>query len=137
MASDPIFHIAFPVNDLDEARAFYVDLLGCTERPETAIEGLAVLNFFGAQLVVVDAPNEVQAPPPGDITVPSRHFGIIMEWDEWHDMAAKLRAADVDFVWGPKVTDHEAIGQVGSLFINDPSGNSLEFKSYKDKSKVL
>ena len=137
MVTDPIFHIAFPVNDLDEARAFYVDLLGCTERPERAIDGLAVLNFFGAQLVVVDAPDEVQAPPPSDIPVPSRHFGIIMDWDEWHDMAAKLKDAKVDFVWGPDVTDHEAIGEVGSLFINDPSGNSLEFKSYKDKSKVL
>lgn len=135
MVTDPIFHIAFPVNDLDEARAFYVDLLGCTERPEKNFENLAVLNFFGAQLVVVDAPDEVQAPAATE--VPSRHFGIIMDWDEWHDMAAKLKDAKVDFVWGPKVTDHENIGEVGSLFINDPSGNSLEFKSYKDKSKVL
>ncbi len=49
----------------------------------------------------------------------------------------KLKAAKVEFVWGPDVTNHEAIGEVGSLFINDPSGNSLEFKSYRDKSKVL
>ena len=134
MASDPIFHIAFPVNDLDEARAFYTGLLGCTERPEKVFDGLATLNFFGAQLVMVEAPDEVQAPPPSDRPVPTKHFGIIMEWDA---MAEKLKAADVEFVWGPNVTKHEAIGEVGSLFINDPSGNSLEFKSYRDRSKIL
>lgn len=137
MVTDPIFHIAFPVNDLDEARGFYVDMLGCSERPETVIDGLAVFNFFGSQLVVVDAPDEVQAAPPSDIPVPTKHFGIIMDWDEWHEMVDKLKAANVEFVWGPDVTNHEAIGEVGSLFINDPSGNSLEFKSYRDKSKVL
>lgn len=137
MVTDPIFHIAFPVNDLDEARAFYTGLLGCTERPEKVFDGLAVFNFYGSQLVLVDAPNEVQAPPPSDIPVPTRHFGIIMDWDEWHDMAAKLKDADVEFVWGPDVTNHDALGEVGSLFINDPSGNSLEFKSYRDKSKIL
>ncbi len=137
MVTDPIFHIAFPVNDLDEARGFYVDMLGCTERPEKVIEGLAVFNFFGSQLVVVDAPNEVQEPPPSEIPVPTKHFGIIMDWDEWHEMVDKLKAAKVEFVWGPDVTNHESIGEVGSLFINDPSGNSLEFKSYRDKSKVL
>lgn len=137
MASDPIFHIAFPVNDLDEARAFYTGLLGCTERPEKVFDGLATLNFFGAQLVMVEAPDEVQAPPPSDRPVPTKHFGIIMEWDDWHAMAEKLKAADVEFVWGPNVTKHEAIGEVGSLFINDPSGNSLEFKSYRDRSKIL
>ncbi len=137
MVTDPIFHIAFPVNDLDEARAFYTGLLGCTERPEKVFDGLAVFNFYGSQLVLVDAPNEVQAPPPSDIPVPTRHFGIIMDWDEWHDMVAKLKVADVEFVWGPEVNTHEQIGEVGSLFINDPSGNSLEFKSYRDKSKIL
>ncbi len=137
MASDPIFHIAFPVNDLDEARAFYTGLLGCTERPEKVFDGLAVMNFFGAQLVLVDAPDEVQAPPPSELPVPAKHFGIIMEWDDWHAMAEKLKAAKVDFVWGPDVTNHDALGEVGSLFINDPSGNSVEFKSYRDKSKIL
>ncbi len=137
MASDAIFHIAFPVNDLDEARAFYTGLLGCAERPEKVFDGLAVMNFFGAQLVLVEAPNEVQAPPPSDLPVPARHFGIIMDWDDWQAMADQLRAQNIDFVYGPNVQRHDGLGEVGSLFINDPSGNSLEFKSYKDKSKIL
>ena len=137
MASDPIFHVAIPVNDLDESRAFYTGLLGCVERPEKVFDGLITLNFFGSQLAIMEAPDQVVAPPPTDLPVPIKHFGIIMDWDDWHDMAEKLKTAKVDFVWGPEVNTHEGIGEVGSLFISDPSGNSLEFKSYKDKSKIL
>lgn len=137
MPSDPIFHIALPVNDLDEARAFYTGLLGCTERPEKVFDGLITMNFFGAQLALLEAPDQVQDPPPTDLPVPVKHFGIIMEWDDWHAMVEKLKAAKVDFVWGPEVNTHDAVGEVGNLFFNDPSGNSLEFKSYRDRSKIL
>lgn len=137
MGSDPIFHIALAVNDLDESRAFYTGLLGCTERPEKVFDGLITMNFFGSQLALLEAPDQVQAPPPTDLPVPVKHFGIIIDWDEWPDMVEKLKAANVKFVWGPEVNTHEAVGEVGSMFFDDPSGNSLEIKSYRDKSKIL
>jgi len=77
-------------------------------------------------------------PSKGDPSVePYKHFGIIMDWDDWNTLADELRAKSVAFRIEPNVKDHEHIGTVGNMFVADPAGNYLEFKSYKDKSKVL
>ena len=133
----PIFHIAIAVNDLAATRRFYIDDLGCTERTDTSTGEYAVINFHGDQLVAIEAPDQVEQIPDGVGMDPVKHFGIIMDWDDWHAMADRLKAAGTDFLIEPSVKDHDGIGEVGNMFLRDPSGNNIEFKSYKDKSMIL
>ena len=134
---DPIFHIAFAVNDLPSARDFYLSTLGCKEHTDTCGEGYAVINFFGAQMVLIEAPDEVQISRSDPSVEPHKHFGLIMDWEDWNDLAGEWRAKNVEFRVEPNVKEHPHIGTVGNMFVADPAGNFLEFKSYKDESKIL
>lgn len=134
---EPIFHVAIAVDDLKKARDFYMGTLGCTERADTVGRGHAVINFFGAQLVAIEAPDQVEKTEEQPGYEPYKHFGIIMDWDEWHALKDKLTGQGVNFSVQPNVKMHKSIGEVGSMFIADPSGNYVEFKSYRDRSRVL
>lgn len=134
---EPIFHVAIAVDDLEKARAFYTGTLGCTERADTVGKGQAVINFFGAQLVAIEAPDQVEKSAEQEGYEPYKHFGVIMDWDEWHALADRLAAQGVPFRSAPKVRNHRNIGEVGNMFLTDPAGNYIEFKSYRDRSKVL
>lgn len=132
-----IYHTALAVDDIHAARAFYLETLGCRERTDTSGENFSVINFFGSQLVLIEAPDQVE-PSHDDATVePYKHFGIIMDWQDWHDLVDTLKAKKVNFRIEPNIKDHEGIGKVGNMFLADPSGNFVEFKSYHDKSMVL
>jgi len=134
---DVIYHTALAVDDIKQARAFYLDTLGCKERSDTSGENFSVINFFGSQLVLIEAPDQVE-PSHDDPTIePYKHFGLIMDWDDWHELVDTLKAKGVDFRIEPNIKDHEGIGKVGNMFVTDPSGNFVEFKSYQDKSMVL
>ncbi len=134
---DPIFHVAFAVDDIAKARTFYVDTLGCTEAASRQGKSYAVLNFFGAQMVLIEAPDEVEASKGDPSVEPYKHFGLILDWTDWNGLAEDLKAKGVEFRIAPNVKDHPDIGTVGNMFIADPAGNYLEFKSYKDKSKIF
>jgi extradiol dioxygenase family protein len=139
--SRPRFHLAFPVRDLDATRRFYVELLGCGVG-RAATKWLDI-DFFGHQItahlvaaegdeVGDEAANEVD----GD-AVPIPHFGAILAWDEWHALADRLRAAAVAFVIAPRVRFAGEVGEQATMFLRDPSGNALEFKSFRDDARVF
>ena len=131
------FHMAFPVRDLDSTRAFYVDLLGCPAG--RSAERWLDFNFFGHQLsahVAEDAAAAATNVVDGD-AVPVRHFGCILPWDEWRALADKLEAAKVPFIIEPRVRFEGLPGEQGTFFVRDPSGNALEFKSFKDIAQVF
>ncbi len=134
---DAVFHVAFAVDDLAQARDFYVNTLGCRERPSEEDKGYAVVNFFGAQMVLIEAPDEVEPSKADPGVEPYKHFGLIMDWEDWNTLANKLRSKGIAFRIEPNVKDHADIGTVGNMFVADPAGNYLEFKSYKDKSKIF
>src|SRR5438445_7549408 len=52
----PPFHLAFPVNDIAEARQFYGSLLGCPEG--RSAPDWVDFNFYGHQIVAHLAPEE-------------------------------------------------------------------------------
>jgi uncharacterized protein len=134
----PSFHLAFPVTDLQAARGFYAGLLGCTIGREDA--SWIDFDFFGHQISahLVDV-----APEPGatnDVdgkAVPVRHFGVILGWEAWHLFAERLRAAQVAFLIEPHIRFTGQVGEQATLFIQDPAGNGLEFKSFKDPQRVF
>jgi len=135
----PRFHLALPVTDLEQTRVFYQQVLGCSPGREAA--RWVDLDFFGHQLVLhlvepQDHPAAATNPVDGH-AVPAGHFGPILEWDDWEALAERLRARDVEFVIEPYLRFEGKAGEQGTFFIKDPSGNHLEFKTFRDISMLF
>jgi extradiol dioxygenase family protein len=134
----PPFHLAFPVDDLAAARAFYGGLLGCPEG-RSSPEWID-FDFFGHQLVAHLAPNETRRTavnPVDGHEVPVPHFGVVLTMDDWHTLAGKLKAAGMAFVIEPHVRFKGEIGEQATMFLLDPSGNALEFKAFADIGRLF
>jgi extradiol dioxygenase family protein len=138
MQSIPLFHLAFPVRDLAEARRFYGELLGCAEGRSS--DEWVDFNFYGHQVVAHLAPDELGPAPTNKVdgdNVPVRHFGAILPMPEWEALADKLREAGTRFVIEPHVRFKGQVGEQATMFFLDPSGNALEFKAFGDLSQVF
>ena len=124
------FHLAFPVHDLLEARRFYGDVLGCAEGRSS--EQWIDFNLYGHQIGahLVEASTETTAHSDVDgHAVPVRHFGVVLPHEDWRALAERLTDAHVDFIIEPGLRFAGKVGAQWTLFIKDPSGNALEFKS--------
>ncbi|MEE4639925.1 MAG: VOC family protein [Wenzhouxiangella sp.] len=135
----PRFHLALPVTDLDDTLRFYTQTLGCATG--RSAERWVDLDFFGHQLVLhrvepQDHPTASTNAVDGH-AVPASHFGPVLAWDDFHAMAERLRAAGVDFVIEPYLRFEGLKGEQATMFIADPSGNHLEFKTFKDISMLF
>ena len=131
------FHLAFPVNDLEAAKAFYRDLLGCSIGRES--DRWVDFDFFGHQITahLSDEPTAVPKAPVDREQVPVRHFGMILEWDDWHALRDRLLERQADFLIQPQIRWPEKISEQATMFVTDPSGNALEFKSFRDDSRIF
>ena len=133
-----LFHLAFPVHDLDAARGFYGDILGCAEGRSS--EHWVDFDLYGHQIVMHLAPGSAGVKSSNHVdadNVPVPHFGIILPMKEWQELAAKLAASGVKFVIEPKIRFAGEVGEQGTMFFLDPSGNALEFKGFADFSSVF
>jgi extradiol dioxygenase family protein len=136
--SMPRFHLAFPVRDLREARHFYTDVLGCGVGRES--DGWVDFDFRGHQItahLVADQPDRALHNPVDGQQVPARHFGLVLDWDDWQALADRLREAGVRFLIEPCIRFEGEPGEQATLFITDPSGNALEFKSFRDPERIF
>lgn len=139
MTRMPRFHFAFAVHDLSSAREFYGRLLGCPEgrSDETWVD----FDLYGHQIVAHLAPprereDEAKNEVDGD-HVPVPHFGLILGWKEWHELADRLRAAGILFEIEPHIRFKGQPGEQATMFFRDPSGNALEFKSFQDEGQIF
>lgn len=136
--AQPLFHLAFPVDDLAKARAFYGGLLGCPEGRSSA--DWVDFNFYGHQIVAHLAPGEAghshTSAVDGD-NVPVRHFGAILSMREWQALADRLIKAGTKFVIEPHVRFKGQVGEQATMFFLDHCGNALEFKAFNDRSQVF
>jgi len=132
------FHLAFPVRDLEEARAFYGGVLGCPEGRSS--EAWIDFDFFGHQIVAhlsrggqgAEATNEVDGHG-----VPVRHFGVVLQWEEFPRVADRLRARGVKFTIEPYLRFQGQPGEQMTMFLADPSGNAIEFKAFKEPRRLF
>ena len=134
----PRFHLAFPVRDLGEARAFYGGLLGCPEGRSS--EEWVDFDFHGHQIVAHLAPDEIGSRATNAVDghdVPVRHFGLLMELPAWEALAERLKAAGTKFVIEPHIRFPGQPGEQATMFFLDPSGNALEFKAFADDAMVF
>ena len=131
-------HYAFLVKDLASTRRFYGTILDCREGRST--DAWVDFDFFGHQI----SAHMSKAPTPtGDhgvvdgIAVPMPHFGAILGWDEFHALAARLRAAGADFVIEPRLRFAGQPTEQATMFLLDPSANALEFKAFRHPENVF
>lgn len=138
MTDMPPFHLAFPIRDLEETRRFYVDLVGCTVGREA--EKWIDFDFHGHQISAHVKPEECEGARTNDVdgdNVPVRHFGAVLPWKQWERLAETFRQAGVEFLIGPRVRFEGEPGEQGTFFVLDPSGNGLEFKSFKNPEQLF
>ena len=130
------FHLALHVTDLDAARQFYGDVLGCTEGRSTAT--WVDFDFFGHQLSLhLGKPFATTLTGRvGDPWVPMPHFGLVRELAEWRAIADRLTTAQVNFVLPPQVRFAGESGEQWILFFLDPSGNPIEVKGFASFDSV-
>lgn len=132
------FHLALPVHDLEQARDFYCGLMGFgTGRTD---ERWIDLDFYGHQVTLhlVDdqrRPDDTN-PVDGD-AVPARHFGVVLDRDDWDQLAERLTAANIEFLIEPRIRFEGEVGEQATMFFRDPSGNALEFKSFRSLSQLF
>jgi uncharacterized protein len=133
----PRFHLAFPVHDLEAARGFYGGLLGCAVGRESG--RWIDFDFHGHQItahLAVGGDDPIANPVDGD-RVPVRHFGLILERAAWDALAERLAQAGVAFLIEPRVRFRGRPGEQATMFVTDPSGNALEFKSFADEAAIF
>ncbi len=128
---EPLFHLSIPVNDLNRAKAFYIDILGCSVGRET--RGRFDINFFGHHIVAHLSPGETKSPlgtiPSDGATAPLRHFGVILPLKDWKDMERRLADHDVSFTLSPRVSFAGKPAEQHIMMLADGCGNIVEFKS--------
>ncbi len=125
------FHLAFPVNDLSAARAFYGGVLGCAEGRSSA-EWID-FNFYGHQIVTHLVPGsggDAGSNPVDGHGVPVPHFGVVLTMEDWQILADRLRAAGTIFDIEPTIRFKGKPGEQATMFFRDPSGNALEMKAF-------
>ncbi|WP_291843756.1 VOC family protein [Maricaulis sp.] len=134
----PRFHLAFPVDDLAEARRFYGELLGCREGRSSP--AWVDFDLFDHQIVAHLAPEECTPVEAGAVDgkqVPVRHFGLLLDWPDWEALAERFRAAGQAFIIEPYVRFEGQAGEQGTFFVRDPAGNALEFKTFRDEGQIF
>lgn len=132
------FHIAFPVHDIAEARAFYGGVMGCPEG--RSAEHWVDFDLYGHQIVAHYYPAARPAPltnPVDGHDVPVPHFGVVLTMADWEALAERLRAAGVRFGIEPYVRFKGQVGEQATMFFTDPSGNALEFKAFADDAMLF
>ena len=132
------FHLAFPVKNIQSTKFFYKEVLGCEIGRED--KKWVDFNFFGHQLSAHLKPDELKKTKENPVdgkSVPVRHFGVILPWDKWQLLSKKLIKINTEFIIEPYVRFEGEIGEQATMFFLDPSGNALEFKSFKDSSQVF
>jgi extradiol dioxygenase family protein len=149
MSERPPFHLAFPVNDLAEAREFYGTVLGCPEGRSS--DDWVDFNFHGHQIVAHLSREPAQARSnrvDGDDVpvrhfgvdgddVPVRHFGLVLSMDAWQEISQRLKQARAKFIIEPHIRFAGQPGEQATLFVVDPSGNALEFKAFRDSKRLF
>ncbi|MCA1762721.1 MAG: VOC family protein [Flavobacteriales bacterium] len=132
------FHVAFPVNDLPATRSFFEGVLGC--KIGRTSEKWIDFDLYGHQITAHLTDQAIQEPPANEVDgkpVPIKHFGVILEWEQWHELVERLNAANTGFIIEPYIRFKGEPGEQATMFFLDPSGNALEFKAFKRDDAIF
>jgi hypothetical protein len=132
------FHLAFPVDDLAAARAFYRGVMGCREGRSS--DEWVDFDFHGHQIVAHLAPGQAGDRASNHVDghgVPVPHFGLVLDMAAWEALAERLRAGGAVFVIEPTIRFKGQAGEQATMFLRDPAGNALEFKAFANPASLF
>ena len=132
------FHFAFFVRDLASTRRFYGEILGCREGRST--DTWVDFDFFGNQISAHTTGTVTPTQSTGQvegIQVPMPHFGALLEWEEFGALQERIHAAGLPFILEPRIRYAGQPGEQATMFLLDPSGNALEFKSFRHPEHIF
>ena len=131
------FHLAIPVKEITATRAFYRDIIGCAEGRSS--DHWVDFNFYGHQLVI-HISNQAKGSSTNAVDghdVPVPHFGIVLPWEQWESLADRIKKHKIPFIIEPYIRFKGEAGEQATMFFQDPSGNYLEFKAFKDLGQLF
>ncbi|MCH2111936.1 MAG: VOC family protein [Planctomycetes bacterium] len=132
------FHLAIPVHDIKAAKSFYVGILRCGLGRES--KHWVDFDFYGHQVVAhlhEEMATEPHKNPVDGDSIPVPHFGLVLEWERWHELKAHIENAKIPFIVPPKIRFEGKAGEQATMFFRDPSGNALEFKAFKNPEALF
>jgi len=132
------FHIAIPVHNLDACRVFYRDVLNCEEGRSS--DHWVDFNFFGHQLVIHYKAQSIVEEAANTVDgkhVPVPHYGVVLPWDSFNTFAEELKQKNIKFTIEPYIRFEGLVGEQVTMFFKDPAGNALEFKAFKNPSRLF
>ena len=131
-----LFHFAFHVTNLDEARRFYGGVLGCKEGRST--DTWVDFDFFSHQISLhLGEPFKTSnTGRVGDHLVPMPHFGLILQEADWQALAHRLQSNGLQFVIAPHLRFAGQPGEQWTMFFMDPFGNPIEVKGFASLDTV-
>ena len=131
------FHLAFPVDNLEVTRDFYTKILGCNEGRSS--DRWIDFDMYGHQVVahLVDELDQVTTNAVDGDDVPSSHFGVILETEQWNQLADQLVNLGMEFIIEPHTRFKGEAGEQSTMFFLDPCGNALEFKAFKSDDMIF
>lgn len=132
------FHLAIPVDDLENCRKFYRDTLELSEGRSS--DHWVDFDFFGHQLVIHLKKNGSEEKTANAIDgkeVPIPHFGVVLEMETFKDFSEKLVQKNIHFIIEPYVRFEGQVGEQATMFFKDPPGNALEFKAFKNLNQLF
>ena len=132
------FHLAFTVDDLAEARRFYGGLIGCAEGRSD--DAWVDFDFFGHQIVAHLDPaktSHLASNPVDGHNVPVPHFGVVLDWNDFHALRGRFEAAGLEWGVEPHIRFAGQPGEQATMFVRDPAGNALEFKSFRNPAQLF
>ena len=132
------FHLAIPVQNLQRARKFYGQVLECAEG-RSDVQWVD-FNFFGHQLVIhvkEDHVTDLSSNPVDGHDVPIPHFGVVLKWKDWENLAERLVQQNIEFMIEPYIRFKDLPGEQATMFFKDTEGNALEFKAFRDMDQLF
>lgn len=131
------FHLAFPVDNLEKTREFYTKTLGCNEGRSS--DRWIDFDMYGHQVVahLVDDLDQVATNAVDGDDVPSSHFGVILEIEQWNQLADSLVKLGIEFIIEPHIRFKGEPGEQATMFFLDPCGNALEFKAFRSDDMIF
>ena len=134
------FHLAIPVDNIPVCRKFYREVLGCEEGRSS--DHWVDFDLFGYQLVIHYKEKSIEKVDKNsnlvdgkDVPVP--HFGVVLEWNNFQELSIRLKSKNVKFTIEPYIRFKGLPGEQATMFFKDPSGNAIEFKSFKDFNQIF
>ena len=122
------FHLSFTVPDLEQCKAFYINILKCRISRDTGF--WVDVIFFGHQLTLHQEQD-------GKPSIPLDHFGVVLSNEEWLKVSLKISSQYLPFVLSPIIKEQGTDTESGKFIIKDPAYNILEFKYYKSFNNTV